>query len=209
MTITATTSECVAQLSCWMMLDSLAQPTVLGLLFASLELQHGYMRAVTPFYSKYDLEPKGNGLSQMQGETGFVADTLRKNWKKGTKYYGVRSFSIPLCRYRGTEKAQIDVVAAATASKKVTRNELASLISRWERAGYCSTKPSIVRNRYHVLKPLPKDAKLLDALADELFQNMVDKERDEVRRLRQVVEFATSDDCVRSPSSTCLVTFPH
>jgi hypothetical protein len=26
---------------------------------------------------------------------------------------------------------------------------------------------------------------------------MVEKERDEVRRLRQVVELATSDDCVR------------
>lgn len=49
--------------------------------------------------------------------------------------------------------------------------------------------------RYQVLKPLPKAPEEIQALADKLYAKMEFREEEAVQKLRQVIEFATGDDC--------------
>ena len=93
---------------------------MLGLLFASLELQHGFFRAVTPCmsmpacqersdarpdYSKYDIEPVGKGMSGMMADKSPAAQLLRKSWKQGSKFYNVRFISYKLSEADETSRS--------------------------------------------------------------------------------------------------------
>jgi hypothetical protein len=49
--------------------------------------------------------------------------------------------------------------------------------------------------RYNILKEFPKDQKRIEEIADKLFNRLLIKEEEAVGKLRQVIEFATEDDC--------------
>lgn len=59
--------------------------------------------------------------------------------------------------------------------------------------------------RYQVLKPLPKASHEIQALADKLYAKMLFREEEAIQKLRQVIEFATGDDC----AFTYLCTFGY
>ncbi|KAH9937035.1 ATP-dependent DNA helicase [Fomitopsis serialis] len=151
---------------------------VLNLSFAELELDHGYIRAVTPYYSVYDISARTNdGWKKVTSDRSKQAQALKACWiAKGTGY-------------------QIDMAKAAEYSK-INRADLARYVSEWEFAGYINCKASQVRARYQVLKPLPKAPEEIQALADQLFTRMLAREEESVQKLRQVMEFATNDDCL-------------
>lgn len=63
----------------------------LGLLYASLELDYEFIRAVTPFYSVYDIVPRSAaGLKHIENDASFVAKEIRRLGRKkagNTGYY--------------------------------------------------------------------------------------------------------------------------
>lgn len=50
------------------------------------------------------------------------------------------------------------------------------------------------------MTPLPKSTAEKEEIVDEIFQGMIDREEDAVRRLETVIEFATKADCEYSVS---------
>lgn len=64
------------------------QQNVLNLLYAQLELDYNYIRAVTPFYSVYDISSKtADGLKKVMASTSPAAKAIRTYWvPKGGGY---------------------------------------------------------------------------------------------------------------------------
>ncbi|KAJ6519745.1 ATP-dependent DNA helicase [Mycena sanguinolenta] len=151
---------------------------VLNLCYAQLELDYGFLRAVTPYYSVYEITPiGGNGKASMLRDNSKEATTIRTYWRnKGSKY-------------------EIDVVHAATQSG-TERSGLASKINRWEFDAFAQTKPSQVRARYAVLNTLPQAVADIEKIADKLYVGMQQREEEGVAKLKQVLELVTDDECI-------------
>jgi len=60
----------------------------------------------------------------------------------------------------------------------------------------CEVKVTGVRNRYAVLKPLPTEQSEIDDMAEELFNQMFEREEADVKRLRGVGDFIRQDQCL-------------
>ncbi|RDB29220.1 putative ATP-dependent DNA helicase RecQ [Hypsizygus marmoreus] len=153
------------------------RPNVLNLCYAQLELDYGYLRAITPFYSVYEINPRSNGWASIAANKSAIAAAIRAH-----------------CRPKGA-KYEIDVVLAAAATG-IDRIDLAKQISNWELDGLIDTKASQVRARYAILKALPKTTEEIKTIAGEMFSRMLKREEEGIEKLRQVIEFATDDDCL-------------
>ncbi|KAJ7092653.1 ATP-dependent DNA helicase [Mycena epipterygia] len=152
---------------------------VLNLCYAQLELDYGFIRAVTPFYSVYEITPRGAAeRANIFKDNTNEAKTIRAHWRdKGDKF-------------------EINVVDTAVRSN-TDRNDLAKKINRWEFDGFAQTRPSQVRARFVKLNnPLPKAGDEIEKIADKLYAGMQKREEDGVAKLRQVLEFATDDECL-------------
>ncbi|KIJ21817.1 hypothetical protein PAXINDRAFT_165198 [Paxillus involutus ATCC 200175] len=154
------------------------RPNVLGLCYAQLELDYNYIRAITPFYSVYDLSSRSaDGWGKVLADNSDAAKTIKMYWfPRGGGY-------------------QIDVVIAANSSGK-DRNDLARKISDWELSGWVFSKASQVRARYKVLNSLPKTVEEIQDVANLMYERMLGREEESITKLRQVIEFATNDDCM-------------
>ncbi|KAG1749921.1 ATP-dependent DNA helicase [Suillus paluster] len=151
---------------------------VLGLCYAQLELDHNYIRAVTPFYSQYDMSSRtADGWQKVLGDETEAAKTIKMYWApRGSTF-------------------QIDVVTAAQQSGQ-DRGDLAKKISDWELSGYVNVKASQVRARYKIVNPLPKELEEIVNITDMMYKRMLDREEEAIVKLRQVIDFATDDACL-------------
>jgi hypothetical protein len=89
----------------------------------------------------------------------------------------------------------IDVAAAARAAR-LERSALVATLSDWEASGAIELKKSQRRNRYLILKPLPTEAEEIEAIADQMFEQMAKREGDEVVRLDGVFAWAAAPACL-------------
>ncbi|KZV77469.1 ATP-dependent DNA helicase [Peniophora sp. CONT] len=154
------------------------RPNVLNLCYAQLELDFGYIRATTPYYSIYEIhDPSGSGIAYINKASSAAAKAIRTYWRSTSKGY------------------TIDVVAAAKAAN-IDRSDLAKQIGTWEMEGRIRTKASQVRARYNVLGELPKTPEEVQNVVDLLYEGMVKRENEAVAKLRGVIKFATTDDCL-------------
>lgn len=64
------------------------QPNVLNLLYAQLELDFGYIRAVTPCYAVYDITQRSaEGWKAVLEDPAPAAQVVRAQWKsRGSAY---------------------------------------------------------------------------------------------------------------------------
>ncbi|OCH96064.1 ATP-dependent DNA helicase [Obba rivulosa] len=156
---------------------------VLNLCYAQLELDYNYIRAITPFFSFYDISASSKGMQAILTDNSEAAQIIRRYWRpKGGGY-------------------QIDVVNAAEWGK-VDRVELARTISGWEMDGHITSKATQIRARYLVINPMPKTTDSIKELADKIYQRMLAREEEAVQKLRQVIDFATGDDCLAHALAT-------
>ncbi|KAI1788772.1 ATP-dependent DNA helicase [Ganoderma leucocontextum] len=151
---------------------------VLNLCYAQLELDYGYIRATTPFFSIYDISQRdAKGWAKVLADSSAAAKAIRTYWAS-----------------RGTGH-QIDTVLTAERSG-IERSDIARTVNGWELDGHITSKASQVRSRFMVMKPMPKGTKEIKALADQLYTGMVGRENEAVEKIRKVIEFATNDDCL-------------
>ncbi|TFK57018.1 ATP-dependent DNA helicase [Heliocybe sulcata] len=160
------------------------KPNVLNYFYAELELDHGYIRAVTPFFSVYTLsETTSEGWEKVLSDTSDAAIAIRESW-------------IP------TDGGhEVDVVAAASAHG-LERAALAKKIGDWEFHGSIIAKASRGRSRYAILNPLPPTSEGIEELAKKIYERMLAREEESVRKLHEVINFATADDCLAHSLST-------
>ncbi|TFK57019.1 ATP-dependent DNA helicase [Heliocybe sulcata] len=157
---------------------------VLNYFYAELELDHGYVRAVTPFYSVYTLsENTSEGWEKVLSDTSDAAIAIRESW---------------VAKSAGHE---VDVVDAASAHG-LERAALAKKIGDWEFEGLVIGKASRVRSRYAILNPLPQTSEGIEELAKKMYERMLAREEEAVRKLHEVIKFATDEDCLAHSLST-------
>ena len=114
------------------------QYNVLNLCYAQLELDSKYLKAVTPFYSVFDIKSRSaGGWSKVRKESTPAAQTIRKYWKeKRTSGSTVRLDLVLLHPELLLTSIKIDVVEIAEKSG-ANRDDLARKISDWELSGSC------------------------------------------------------------------------
>ena len=75
--------------------SSLEQPNVLNLSYAQLELDHGYIRATTPFYSIYDISSRNaDGWGVVTSDQSPAAKAIRTYWKSKASSHQVRDMEV-------------------------------------------------------------------------------------------------------------------
>ena len=150
---------------------------VVRTLLTYLELE-GYLEGGTPYYSTYQFKPV---YSSQEILSRF--DDAR------------RSFLTEV--FRTAEKARtwlhLDVDLAAVRTNS-SRDRVIRALDYLSEQQLLELRVAGVRNRYRRLQ-MPDD---LTELADRLYQRMVERERMELSRLRQVVEWAHRQECQTS-----------
>lgn len=101
-----------------------------------MELDYNYIRAITPFYSVYDLSSRSaDGWGKVLADNSDAAKTIKMYWfPRGGGYQVSQVEMMILASVLNMFLLQIDVVIAANSSGK-DRNDLARKISDWELSG--------------------------------------------------------------------------
>ncbi|KIJ45517.1 hypothetical protein M422DRAFT_227131 [Sphaerobolus stellatus SS14] len=150
---------------------------MLGLLYAQLELDFNYIRAVTPFYANYEIKEKHVGnWDHVLADSSDEASAIRRYWKKGIMWF------------------KIDAEDTSMASG-IERELIAKKISQWELEDLIVTKATQVRHRYIVTGKLPQTHEEIGKVAKQLHERMVKKEEEAVGKIQQVITLATGEKC--------------
>ncbi|KAI5853320.1 ATP-dependent DNA helicase-like protein recQ [Tricharina praecox] len=150
------------------------RPGTLTLLFAQLEIRFGILRAITPKYSAYSYTPNAR-FSSLVDASDFISKAIVTTTRKA------KSLS------------HIDVDATAE-QYNTQREQIIRKLQTWSELGAIDLKPSGVINRFRVLKALPTGEEIA-RLARETHQQMELKERENIERVRAVVELLAGYEC--------------
>ncbi|KAG6810641.1 hypothetical protein H0H92_011020 [Tricholoma furcatifolium] len=100
---------------------------VLAVSYAWLELQYGYLQTLTPYFTTYQISPRGSGMDSIQNDKSEAAKAIRNNWRHMTrareeKYerYQVLEESLPL------QQGKIDEIVNNFYSR-MAKNERSSI----------------------------------------------------------------------------------
>ncbi|KAK9415245.1 putative P-loop containing nucleoside triphosphate hydrolase protein [Seiridium unicorne] len=148
----------------------------LAVLFATLELRFGLLRAITPEYTKWTFKDNGTYYpiaSRDKSAEGKAIFNYAK--KKQTQYH-----------FDPKE---------AMAGAGVLRSDLMNKINDWHNRGIIEISASGVLNRYRVLDKLPTQDSDLDALTDNLYIDMEAREQDALQRTQRVADLITGKKC--------------
>jgi ATP-dependent DNA helicase RecQ len=150
------------------------RPLVVQTLLAYLELA-GHLQAGTPFYSRYSFQPLTSSqemLARFAGERReFLAQVLRQSRKAKTWFH-------------------IDLEQAGKAIGQ-PRERIVRAYDYLAEQRLIELRAEGVRQTYRRLQT-PGD---LDALADDLYGRLVEREQREIGRLEQVLALAGRDGC--------------
>ena len=147
---------------------------VIRTLLTYLELE-GYLSGGTPFYSTYKfrpLIPSSEILVRFQGERRQFLERLFRQVKKGKTWF------------------QIDVDGAAQALE-VPRDRIVRALDYLSEQGWLELQVAGTRNRFQRLKA-PTDPR---AVAERLHARTIERERQEIARLGQVLELTRQSGC--------------
>ncbi|KAH0024135.1 ATP-dependent DNA helicase, partial [Aureobasidium melanogenum] len=148
----------------------------LGVVFAALELRFGLLRAITPEYTSYQFEDKGRYHAVASSDHSPEARAIYSMSTKAIKNF---TFDMNAATRRGLMRA-----------------DLVQKLDSWNATGVIMLKTSGVMNRYRVLSPLPTAEADIQALADDLFADMAQREKDALGRIDQMVGLITGKSCL-------------
>ncbi|EDN97059.1 hypothetical protein SS1G_01987 [Sclerotinia sclerotiorum 1980 UF-70] len=153
------------------------RPTVLGGIYAQLELTHGLIRATTPLYQKYS----------------YVAED-KKYRAKITSDQSPAAIAIAACGEKKSKFHHIDVNTAAD-RYNIGRNEIIAKLGEWNSEGILDLKSSQVLNVYKVTKPLPKTASEIEKLAKAVHTTLETREQQDLERTDKILQLVTGKAC--------------
>ncbi|KAI4721731.1 ATP-dependent DNA helicase [Aureobasidium sp. EXF-10727] len=148
----------------------------LGVVFAALELRFSLLRAITPEYTSYQFEDKGRYHAVASADHSPEARAIYSMSTKAVKNF---TFDMNAATRRGLMRA-----------------DLIRKLESWNATGVIMLKTSGVMNRYRVLNPLPTAEEDIQALADDLYADMAQREKDALGRIDQMVGLITGKSCL-------------
>jgi len=151
------------------------RPSPLSVIYATLELSFGLIRAITPEYSTYKYEATA-AYYHAQQDNSREAKAIFSSAKKKAKFY------------------DIDVLAAAREAG-LDRLDIVKKLNEFNERGSIKLQTAGVKNRYVLLKQFPQQAKEIDDIVDKLYANQLSKEKDALQRGRAVMDLITGSKC--------------
>lgn len=152
----------------------------LSVIYATLELHHGLIRAITPEYSQYSFEITGAYymlMYNMAAEDRPEAKAILDNSEKKTKY------------------TYVDVNAIVRKTGYLRAN-IIQILDHLDRDNIIKLTTKGVVPKFRVLAAdLPSTPDELDALAKTMYAGLEQKERDALARAREVVDLITGEAC--------------
>ncbi|PFH61734.1 hypothetical protein XA68_16455 [Ophiocordyceps unilateralis] len=148
----------------------------LSIIYASLELRFGLIRAITPEYTQYSFEATRNYGTVMKADQSKEAKAIMANAEKKAKYH------------------YIDL-AGVTKDTGLLRVDLIHKLNQLEERGCIKLKTSGIEHRYRILKPLPSTDEDMAKLLDELYADLEFREKEALGRIRQMVALITGARC--------------
>ena len=154
------------------------RPLVVGTLLTYLELA-GVLAATAPFYREYSfapLRPSAQILARFEGERAEFLRGVFRLAKKGTKWF------------------KLDLEEAVATLPNTTRGRLVKAFGFLEERGDLEVRPTGLRQGYRRLRrPVGEE---LASLRADLAARFETRERNDLARLRQVVDFAEGEGCL-------------
>ncbi|KAB5517483.1 ATP-dependent DNA helicase recQ [Coniochaeta sp. 2T2.1] len=152
----------------------------LNVIYATLELRFGLIRAITPEYSKYEFiaSPSYYSLkhADKSREGQEIYSSATKGKSKNAKWYSVDPTDIS--NRTGLRRADI-----------VRR------LQQLHDTGAIEQRAGGVEPRFRVLKPLPQTDKDIWELTRSLYADLEKKEQDALDRMKQVAALITGQKC--------------
>lgn len=148
----------------------------LAVLFATLELRFGLLRAITPEYTKWTFKDLGAyAPTAIRDQTAESKAIYNHAKKKQTQYH-----------FDPNE---------ALAGTCLLRTDLMRKIDDWHNRGIIEVSASGVLNKYRVLADLPTKGEDLDLLTDGLYSDMQAREKEALQRTQAVSDLITGSKC--------------
>lgn len=149
----------------------------LNIIYATLELHFGLIRAITPEYSEYKFTPSSTYYPIMKSDPSKEAKAIFESAKKAKIYYNV------------------DVNSITTPSSGLHRANVVRKLQELNDRGALELRAGGVTPRYRILKALPKSQQEIDNIVDLLHTDLEKKEQDGLARTQAVVDFVTGKQC--------------
>ncbi|KAK3935729.1 P-loop containing nucleoside triphosphate hydrolase protein [Diplogelasinospora grovesii] len=151
------------------------RPSPLSIIYATLDLHFGLIRAITPEYAKYQFEAYAKYLALKHDKTP-EGKAIFSHAVKKAKYY------------------HIDVNKAAQATG-LARNDIVRKLNHLGDNAYLKLQTSGIEHRYRILKKLPKTDKEIDAVLDKLYADLKAREKEALLRAYQIMDLITGRKC--------------
>lgn len=153
----------------------------LSVIYATLELHYNLIRAITPEYNQYQFETMNSGLyfqamKNMKNADRPEAQAIMKYAEKKVKY------------------TQVDV-NRITRETGYHRTNIIQILDHLDRDGIIQLTAKGVTPKFRVLQKLPKASQELDDLAEKMYVDLVQKEKDALHRTKEVVDLVTGEKC--------------
>lgn len=151
----------------------------LNVIYATLELRFGLIRAITPEYSEYKFVASPSYYRLVHVDKSPEGQAVFKSAKKAQKWYKVDPTNI-------------------ASSTGLRRSDLVRKLQQLHDQGALELRAGGVEPRYRVLKALPKTETAIEELVDKLYVDLEKKEEDALRRMKEVVSLVTGKGCFAS-----------
>ncbi|KAH9240709.1 hypothetical protein K456DRAFT_1855625 [Colletotrichum gloeosporioides 23] len=149
--------------------------TQLSIIYAYLELKFGLLRAGTPQYSEYKYQV-------LQRQEYNDDDTpAAKAIRRGSRIAKIWTF------------IEIDDVADG---KHLYRGDITRKLDHWAESGVVKLQKSGVQNVFRLKKALPKSQPEIDAMIDNIDQEITKKEKQDLQRVQDLVNLLTGTKCI-------------
>jgi RecQ family ATP-dependent DNA helicase len=151
--------------------------TTLSIIYATLELRFGLIRAITPEYSEYKFTASSTYHYLLSNDPSKEAKAILTSAKKAKTLY------------------QVDINALTAPGSGLYRANVVRKLQEYHDKGALELRAGGVTPRYRVLKPLPRTHSEVETLVDLLYADLEKKEQDGLTRTQAVINFVTGTNC--------------
>lgn len=148
------------------------QTTVLGNIYAQLELRFHLLRATTPKYTKYTYTL----ISSPSSDRSPASKAIQAATKKAKTLWHVD-------------------VELATQQSGLPRSEIVAKLNSWHDDKVIDLQAGGVINIYRIMNKLPSTAVEKQDITDKLYRELELREQQELQRMQQVIDLITGESC--------------
>jgi superfamily II DNA helicase RecQ len=149
-------------------------PTMLGLIYAELELHYGLFRAAGAFYTEFKY--LSNVPDVLTADTSPTARVITRAAKK---------------IHRWTHVALDDIAETSG----IPRLDLVRKLDEWDEHGAIELEKKGVKNIFRLKNPLPTSQEELEDMIKQLDKSMLEREVQELRRTEALIKLITDKKC--------------